>query len=72
MDQNEMIYELMDRTARMDSKLDFLVDSVSKQEERIQKVESHINRGYGVVAAIALGISTLGQTIWHKLFGGNS
>lgn len=72
MDQNEMIYELMDRTARMDSKLDFLVDSVSKQEERIQKVESHINRGYGVVAAITLAISTLGQTIWHKLFGGNS
>lgn len=71
MDQSEMIYELMDRTARMDSKLDFLVDSVSKQENRIQKVESHINRGYGMVAVITLGVSTLGQTIWHKLFGGN-
>lgn len=71
MDQNEMIYELMDRTARMDSKLDFLVDSVSKQEERIQKVESHINRGYGIVAAVTLAVTTIGQTIWHKVFGGN-
>jgi hypothetical protein len=72
MDQNEAIYELMDRTARMDSKLDFLVDSISKQENRIQNVEGHINRGYGIVAVITLAITTVGQTIWHKLFGQSS
>ena len=72
MDQNEMIYELMDRTARMDSKLDFLVDSISKQENRIQNVESHINRGYGIVAVITLAITTIGQSLWHRLFGQNS
>ena len=66
-----MIYELLDRTARMDSKLDILVNSISSQEERIQKVESHINRGYGVVAAITLAVTTVGQSIWHKIFGGN-
>lgn len=72
MDQNNMIYELLDRTARMESKLDILVNSISSQEERIQKVESHINRGYGIVAVITLVITTIGQSIWHKLFGQSS
>ena len=72
MDQNEMIYELLDRTSRMESKLDILVDSISSQENRIQNVEGHINRGYGIVAVITLAITTVGQTIWHRLFGQSS
>lgn len=71
MDQNDLIYELAERTARMDSKLDFLIQSISKQEDRIQTVESHINKGYGIVAVITLAVTTVGQTIWNKIFGGN-
>lgn len=72
MDQNDVIYELLDRTARIDSKLDILVDSLSKHDNRLQAVEGHVNRGFGVVAVITFAITTFGQALWHKMFGQSS
>lgn len=69
---SDRIYELLERTARMDEKLDILVTSVGKQEDRLDKVERHVNMGYGVIACITFGISTFAEFFWSKIFGKGS
>jgi hypothetical protein len=69
---SDRLYELLERTARMDEKLDILVNSVEKQETRLDHVEKHVNMGYGVVACITFVVSAFAQFIWEKIIGKSS
>jgi hypothetical protein len=69
--ENERLIVLLERTARMDEKLDALLDDSNRHEERISKVERHVNMGYGVVAVMTFVISTFAEFFWSKIFGKN-
>jgi hypothetical protein len=69
--ENEHLVTLLERTARMDEKLDSLLESRDKHDERIGKVEKHIHMGYGVVAMTTFIISTFAEFFWSKIFGKN-
>jgi len=69
---SDRLYELLERTARMDEKLDILVNSVDKQEGRLDRVEKHVNMGYGVIACITFVVSAFAQYIWEKIIGKSS
>jgi hypothetical protein len=70
--ENDHLITLLDRTARMEEKLDSLLDSRDKHDERIGKVEKHMYMGYGVVAVMTFIISTFAEFFWSKIFGKNS
>lgn len=70
--ENDHLVTLLERTARMDEKLDSLLESRDKHDERIGKVEKHIHMGYGVVAVTTFMISTFAEFFWSKIFGKHS
>jgi len=70
--ENDHLITLLERTARMDEKLDSLLEDRDKHENRICKVEKHIHMGYGVVAVITFMISTFAEFFWSKIFGKHS
>jgi hypothetical protein len=70
--ENDHLVTLLERTARMDEKLDSLLESRDKHDERIGKVEKHIHMGYGVVAMMTFIISTFAEFFWSKIFGKHS
>jgi hypothetical protein len=72
MDQNDHMIVLLERTARMDEKLDALLEDRDKHDDRITKLEKHINMGYGVVAAITFFVSAFAQFFWEKIVGKGS
>jgi len=72
MAQNDMMYELVERTARMDGKLDILVSAIEKHESRLEAVEKHVHRGYGIIAAITFFVTAFSQYIWEKIIGRSS
>ena len=65
-------HEFRDRLARIETKVDMTLDHITKHDGRIHSVEKHINRGYGVVAAVTLFFSVIGSWIWTNLFGGRN
>lgn len=69
--ENDHMIVLLERTARMDEKLDALLNDSEKHESRITKVEKHIHMGYGVVAVMTFMISTFAEFFWSKIFGKN-
>jgi hypothetical protein len=69
---SDKLYELLERTARMDEKLDILVNAVDKQEGRLDHLEKHVNMGYGVIACITFVVSAFAQYIWEKIIGKSS
>jgi hypothetical protein len=69
--ENDHLITLVERTARMDEKLDSLLESRDKHDERIGKVEKHMHMGYGVVAMMTFVISTFAEFFWSKIFGKN-
>jgi hypothetical protein len=70
--ENEHLLTLVERTARMDEKLDSLLEDRDKHDQRIGKVEKHIHMGYGVVAVMTFMISTFAEFFWSKIFGKHS
>jgi hypothetical protein len=70
--ENDHLLTLVERTARMDEKLDSLLEDRDKHDQRIGKVEKHIHMGYGVVAVMTFMISTLAEFFWSKIFGKHS
>ena len=70
--ENDHLVTLLERTARMDEKLDSLLESRDKHDTRISKVEKHIHMGYGVVAVMTFMISAFAEFFWSKIFGKNS
>ena len=70
--ENDHLITLVERTARMDEKLDSLLESRDKHDNRIGKVEKHIHMGYGVVAVMTFIISTFAEFFWSKIFGKHS
>ena len=70
--ENDHLVTLLERTARMDEKLDSLLESRDKHDNRIGKVEKHIHMGYGVVAVMTFIISTFAGFFWSKIFGKHS
>ena len=70
--ENDHLITLLERTARMDEKLDSLLESRDKHDERIGKVEKHIHMWYGVVAMMTFVISTFAEFFWSKIFGKHS
>jgi hypothetical protein len=72
MDQNDHMLVLLERTARMDEKLDALLDDSEKHDSRIAKLEKHVNMGYGVVAGITFIVSAFAQFFWEKIVGKGS
>lgn len=70
--ENDHLVTLLERTARMDEKLDSLLESRDKHDSRISKVEKHIHMGYGVVAVMTFMISAFAEFFWSKIFGKNS
>ena len=66
--ENDHLITLVERTARMDEKLDSLLESRDKHDQRIGKVEKHIHMGYGVVAVMTFMISTFAEFFWSKIF----
>lgn len=65
-------HEFRDRLARIETKVDMTLDHITRHDERIHKVEGHINKGFGVVAAVTLFFSVIGSWIWTNLFGDRS
>ena len=72
MDQNDHMLLLLERTARMDEKLDALLADSEKHDDRIAKLEKHVNIGYGIVACITFVISAFAQFFWEKIVGKSS
>lgn len=70
--ENDHLIILLERTARMDEKLDSLLEDRDKHDSRISKVEKHIHMGYGVVAVMTFMISAFAEFFWSKIFGKNS
>ena len=70
--ENDHLVTLLERTARMDEKLDSLLESRDKHDSRISKVEKHIHMGYGVVAVMTFIISAFAEFFWSKIFGKHS
>ena len=70
--ENDHLVTLLERTARMDEKLDSLLESRDKHDTRISKVEKHIHMGYGVVAVMTFMISAFAEFFWSKIFGKHS
>ena len=70
--ENDHLITLLERTARMDEKLDSLLESRDKHDSRISKVEKHIHMGYGVVAVMTFIISAFAEFFWSKIFGKHS
>ena len=70
--ENDHLITLLERTARMDEKLDSLLEDRDKHDQRIGKVEKHIHMGYGVVAVMTFMISTLAEFFWSKILGKHS
>jgi len=70
--ENDHLITLLERTARMDEKLDSLLEDRDKHDSRISKVEKHIHIGYGIVAVMTFIISTFSEFFWSKIFGKNS
>lgn len=70
--ENDHLITLLERTARMDEKLDALLDDSEKHDSRITKLEKHVNMGYGVVACITFVVSAFAQYIWEKIIGKSS
>jgi tetrahydromethanopterin S-methyltransferase subunit G len=66
---NEDQAEIRERLARIETKVDSTIDLLTGHDNRIHKVEGHINRGYGIVATITLGLTMFGQWFWEKLNG---
>ena len=66
--ENDHLVTLLERTARMDEKLDSLLEDRNKHEERIGKIEKHIHMGYGVVAVMTFMISTFAEFFLVKDF----
>lgn len=69
---NDMMYELVERTARMDGKLDVLLNAIEKHENRLESVEKHVHRGYGIIAAVTFFVTAFSQYIWEKIIGKTS
>lgn len=69
--ENDHLITLLERTARMDEKLDALLDDSEKHDNRITKLEKHVNMGYGVVAVLTFMVSTFAEFFWSKIFGKN-
>jgi hypothetical protein len=69
--ENDRLIVLLERTARMDEKLDALLNDSNRHEERISKVERHVNMGYGVVSVLTFMVATFAQFFWSKIFGKN-
>jgi hypothetical protein len=72
MDQNDHMIVLLERTARMDEKLDALLEDRDRHDDRITKLEKHINMGYGVVACVTFIVSAFAQFFWEKIVGKGS
>ena len=72
MAQNDMMFELVERTARMDGKLDILLGAIEKHESRLEGVEKHVHRGYGVIAVVTFFVTAFSQYIWEKIIGKSS
>ena len=70
--QNDHMLVLLERTARMDEKLDALLEDSEKHDSRITKLEKHVNIGYGIVATITFAVSAFAQFFWEKIVGKNS
>ena len=71
MDNDHMVV-LLERTARMDEKLDALLGDNEKHDDRIAKLEKHVNMGYGLVAGITFIVSAFAQFFWEKIVGKGS
>ena len=61
--------EIRERLARIETKVDSTLDLLTGHDGRLHKVEGHINRGYGIVATITLGLTVFGQWFWEKVHG---
>ena len=61
--------EIRERLARIETKVDSTLDLLTGHDGRLHKVEGHINRGYGIVATLTLGLTMFGQWFWEKLNG---
>ena len=61
--------EIRERLARIETKVDSTLDLLTGHDGRLHKVESHINKGYGIVATITLGLTLFGQWFWDKVNG---
>lgn len=70
--QNDHLITLLERTARMDEKLDALLEDSEKHDSRIGKLEKHVNIGYGIVACITFIFSAFAQFFWEKIVGKSS
>jgi hypothetical protein len=70
--ENDHMIVLLERTARMDEKLDALLDDSEKHDDRIAKLEKHVNMGYGLVAGITFIVSAFAQFFWEKIVGKGS
>lgn len=66
---NENQVEVRERLARIETKVDSTLDLLTGHAGRLHRVESHINRGYGVVATFTLGLTIFGQWFWDKVNG---
>jgi hypothetical protein len=56
----------------MDGKLDILVGAIEKHESRLEAVEKHVHRGYGIIAAVTFFVTAFSQYIWEKIIGKSS
>jgi hypothetical protein len=70
--ENDHMIVLLERTARMDEKLDALLGDSEKHDNRIAKLEKHVNMGYGLVAGITFIVSAFAQFFWEKIVGKGS
>lgn len=61
--------EIRERLARIETKVDSTLDLLTGHDGRLHKVEGHINRGYGIVATLTLGLTMFGQWFWEKVHG---
>lgn len=59
--------EIRERLARIETKVDSTLELLTGHDVRLHKVEGHINRGYGIVATLTLGLTLFGQWFWEKL-----
>lgn len=69
--ENERLILLLERTARMDEKLDALLEDRDRHEGRIAKIEKHVHIGYGIVSVITFFLAAFSEFFWSKFFGKN-
>jgi hypothetical protein len=58
--------------ARIETKVDMTLQQITKHDDRILRVERHVNKGLGLVAAVTLFFTVLGSWLWANVFGGRN